>query len=262
MVLTPYVDVDCLVEIAEKAGAVIMNSYQQTDRVSYNNNLSPITQADIDADLIIHTELKKHYPFYSVWSEESQARPPDGTCSFFLVDPLDGTKEFINQNGEFTVNIAWVDQGRVLASVVLAPALNECFKADHRGSFWRQGGGNWRSIECRPAPLTTELLQIIDSRSHAHEGLTHWLTLLNRPYQLFVTGSSLKFCRVAQGLADVYPRFGITCQWDTAAGQGIVEGAGGEVIDFNGQPIQYGVFRDTLNPKFICKSKKLALPIR
>lgn len=249
------ININVLVEIAEQAGKAIMEIYTQPIKVTHKEDKSPLTEADLQADLIITTALKKHYPGVFILSEESVSSVPKEQESFFLVDPLDGTKEFIKRNAEFTVNIAWVYQQQVQAGVVYVPALQECFKADEKGAFCRHGQGDWQAIRCREKPAKTQSLRIVGSRSHAKEELDQWLDNLEQPYEFMAVGSSLKFCRVAQGAADVYPRFGPTCQWDTAAAQAIVEKAGGEVVDFEGNPLRYGVLREKLNSNFICQVK-------
>lgn len=176
---------------------------------------------------------------------------------FFLVDPLDGTKEFIKRNGEFTVNIALIEHGAPVAAVVLAPALGELFYAAQGvGAFKAQADGSGaRPIRCAPVSPTGHL-RVLGSRSHGLGHLDSWLAQLNRPHTFAATGSSLKFCRIAEGAADVYPRFGPTSQWDTAAGQCVLEQAGGQVVNAQGQPLRYGLDLPLINPDFTAWASK------
>ncbi|MEN9781368.1 MAG: 3(2),5-bisphosphate nucleotidase CysQ, partial [Pseudomonadota bacterium] len=170
----------------------------------------------------------------------------------FLVDPLDGTKEFLKRNGEFTVNIALIEHGAPVAGVVLAPALGELFyAAQGLGAFKAQADGSGaQPIRCSAAPDDAPL-RVVGSRSHGLGALDAWLAALKRPYVFTAAGSSLKFCRIAEGAADVYPRFGPTSQWDTAAGQCVLEQAGGRVVAAQAQPLRYGLDRLVINPEFV-----------
>jgi 3'(2'), 5'-bisphosphate nucleotidase len=182
-------------------------------------------------------------------SEESAPSHAGAADLFFLVDPLDGTKEFLNHTDEFTVNIAAVHHGRPLAGVVFAPALGELFAAGPDGPARKYTED--RSGDLRVAPFDrTRPLRVIGSRSHTSPAVQQWLDTLAMPYTFVAAGSSLKFCRVAEGHADVYPRFGHTSQWDTAAGQAVLERAGGAVADLSGGPLCYGCDRPMLNPFF------------
>jgi 3'(2'), 5'-bisphosphate nucleotidase len=247
---------DSLCQLAKAAGHEIMDVYQgQIDTWQKEDN-SPLTQADLRADKTIRSGLEMHFPHVFILSEESRSAEQDTIPdTLFLVDPLDGTKEFLKRNDEFTVNIALVHQGRVMAGVVFAPALNELFYA-------AQGLGCWKEDSIGKLQLTiaprddTKPLRIIGSRSHGSDQLNDWLETLNQPYTLMTAGSSLKFCRVADGQADIYPRFGLTCQWDTAAAQCIVEQAGGSVLNLNANSLSYGLARPLLNPFFIASAAK------
>lgn len=245
------VSADYLVQLAKEAGEAIMKIYEGDIAVEHKSDESPLTLADLEADRIICDGLQQQYPNIFILSEESTSGDLAAHDNFFLVDPLDGTKEFLKRNGEFTVNIAWVDNGVAEVAVVYVPALKECFKADATGAYEELTDGSWKKLG--PQRSRGEKLRIVGSRSHGAEEMEAWLATLTEPYEFLGVGSSLKFCRVAQGLADIYPRFGPTCQWDTAAAQCIVEKAGGTVTDLNGQQLRYGVLREKLNPYFICK---------
>jgi 3'(2'), 5'-bisphosphate nucleotidase len=239
--------------LARQAGSQIMEVYAQGGEVLEKPDRSPLTEADLRADRVIAAGLHSGFGDWPVVSEESGAPPAEGRAAdgtFFLVDPLDGTREFLQRNGEFTVNIALVQAGQPVAGVVYAPALDELFfGAAGLGVFKRDATGT-RPIRTS-ALLPGQTLRVLGSRSHGADRVQQWLAGLNRPYSFVPAGSSLKFCRVAEGAADVYPRLGPTSQWDTAAAQAIVELAGGVVLDLQGQPLRYGTHRSALNPEFM-----------
>ena len=244
----PELEVMC--RIAEAAAREVMAVYADDIDAWSKPDHSPLTDADLRADAVIRRGLTEAFPGVFILSEESPREPPGDEEIFFLVDPLDGTKEFIQRNGEFTVNIALVQRGSPVAGVVMAPALGELF-------FGARGIGAWQQQAGVVTPLAVarrrpgQPLRVIGSRSHGGEALALWLAGLPCEYRFVAAGSSLKFCRVAQGLADVYPRTGPTCQWDTAAGQAVLQAAGGAVLDPAGRPLAYGVLRQALNPNFI-----------
>jgi 3'(2'),5'-bisphosphate nucleotidase len=215
------------------------------------DDASPLTQADLRADAVIRRRLEAAFPGVFILSEESRssAVPLSQDGAFFLVDPLDGTKEFLKRNDEFTVNIALVHRGEPVAGVVLAPALGELyFAACGVGAWKRSRSGEAVALQ---VALPGEPLRVIGSRSHGGEALVRWLSLLPCEHTFVAAGSSLKFCRIAEGRADVYPRMGPTSQWDTAAGQAVLEVAGGVVLAADGTPLRYGLDRPNLNPNFI-----------
>ena len=239
-----------LCQIAEMAGREILAVYKQGGEVWEKADASPLTEADLRADRVIRAGLEQHFPGVFILSEESRSSEESDGNSFFLVDPLDGTKEFIKRNGEFTVNIAWVANGQPIAGVVFAPALDELFYAG-------VGLGSWKRDKSGLHPIVVSThsaeqpLRVIGSRSHGGEKLSEWLSSLRGSYSFVAAGSSLKFCRIAEGGADIYPRFGPTSQWDTAAAQCVLEVAGGSVTDLDGKPLRYGLDRPLLNPEFI-----------
>lgn len=247
-----------------------MSVYRCADfEVQMKSDHTPLTLADRLADEVINDGLGEMFPDVAVLSEESWFESDSliPTETFFLVDPLDGTKEFIERNGEFTVNIALIHRGKSVAGVIYAPALDEMFFAAHGLGAWKTDSLHTDELPLR-AVLTSDILthsseehteqaralRIVGSRSHGAGTLDDWLAQLGRPFEFVSMGSSLKFCRVAEGVADVYPRFAPTCQWDTAAGQCIVEVAGGEVlICEGGESLPYGLTRGMVNPSFICR---------
>lgn len=229
--------------IASEAGAAIMQVYGGEIAVRAKEDTSPVTQADDLAEQIILGRLAERLPHVPVLSEEAAGRGerPASSDRFLLVDPLDGTKEFINRNGEFTVNIACIEQGQVKAGCVYAPALQRVWLGGTRAFAGRmvpgQSLGDMQPIITRAYP--PEGLTAVASRSHADEATQAFLDRL-RIMNRQSAGSSLKFCLVAEGRADVYPRFGPTMEWDTAAGHAVLQAAGGVVLTPDGMPFVYG----------------------
>jgi 3'(2'), 5'-bisphosphate nucleotidase len=241
-----------VVAIAREAGREILRIYENGFAVELKDDRSPLTAADRAAHQAIVRSLARLTPDVPVWSEESataefseRSRWP----RFWLVDPLDGTKEFISRNGEFTVNIALVEGQEPVLGVVHVPALDrDYFGARGLGACRRDGTAAARPIAvCRPA---RDPVRVVGSRSHGGGSLQRFLARLG-PHELVAMGSSLKFCLVAEGAADVYPRLGPTSEWDTAAAQAVVEAAGGVVIDLGGRPLRYNTGPGVLNPHFL-----------
>ncbi|MFT4089783.1 MAG: 3'(2'),5'-bisphosphate nucleotidase CysQ [Asticcacaulis sp.] len=246
--------------IALEAGAEIMRLYDNGFSVETKSDASPVTEADQAAEVIILKGLAALAPEIPVVAEEEAAagRLPDIGQRFFLVDPLDGTKEFISRNGEFTVNIALIENAEPVAGVIYAPALGRIFwGARETGAFTADVTNgqieNTRPIHVRPSPENG--LKAIGSRSHGASETQDWL----KAYQVsdFVSaGSSLKFCLLAAGEADIYPRLGRTMEWDTAAGHAILNAAGGRMTNLDGSPFLYGKRNQTddvdfANPHFV-----------
>jgi 3'(2'),5'-bisphosphate nucleotidase len=240
-----------LCKMAQAAGQEIMAVYDKGGAVWQKDDASPLTEADLRADAVIRQGLETAFPSVFILSEESRSAGDAPADMFFLVDPLDGTKEFLKRNGEFTVNIALVRQGVPIAGVVFAPALGELFYAALGLGAWVQATGSAPQALQVAAWQPTEPLRVIGSRSHGGDKLAAWLATLSCQHSFVAAGSSLKFCRIAQGQADIYPRFGPTSQWDTAAAQCVLEVAGGAVRDLPGKPLRYGLQRPLLNPEFV-----------
>ncbi len=240
-----------IISIALGAGDIIMDIYGGPVEVKTKDDSSPVTQADEAAEKYILAALAELTPDIPVVAEEQAATgtmPDISRGVFWLVDPLDGTKEFISRNGEFTVNIALVMNGNPVLGVVHAPAIGRTFYgAEDEGAFCLEGD-EARVITARPPP--TDGVVVVTSRSHgAGEELDAFLGNLNVA-STSPAGSSLKFCLVAAGEADVYPRFGRTMEWDTAAGQAVLMAAGGRVETAAGDPLLYGK-EGVENPHFI-----------
>ena len=241
-----------LCAIARAAGDAILEVYGREFAVQLKSDRSPLTEADEISHRIIGEGLRALDGSVPVLSEESA--PPDAATRrawtrFWLVDPLDGTKEFLKRNGEFTVNIALVEDRRAALGVVLAPALGRLYYGAVGIGAWRQdGGGTPKPIHVQsPA---AQKPRVVGGRSHPSGEFADYLASLG-PHEITPMGSSLKICLVAEGAADVYPRFGPTSEWDTAAAQAILESAGGRMIDRVGQPLRYNTKEDLLNPHFL-----------
>jgi 3'(2'), 5'-bisphosphate nucleotidase len=254
MALTP----DTLARIALDAGQEIMRIYRTEFSVDTKDDKSPLTEADARAEALILARLAEADPDLKVIAEESVAGGivPEHGARFALVDPLDGTKEFIARNGEFTVNIAIIEHGRAVMGVVYAPALDRLFVAESPSSAWQAkaapGGPlptERQTLRIRRAPAAG--LSAVASKSHRSPETDAWLANYH-VHEIVAAGSSLKFCLVAAGEADVYPRLGRTMEWDTAAGQAVVEAAGGRVLQLDGAPLLYGKrARGYDNPDFV-----------
>lgn len=243
--------VDDIVSIAKEAGQAIMAVYEQDIEVQQKHDNSPLTQADLAAHNIIENSLSVLIPELPVLSEESAAIPfatRRQWGNYWLVDPLDGTREFIKRNGEFTVNIALIENHQPVMGVVFAPALNLLFYAARgQGAYRQLGSKTPQLIHARPFDSTQ--VTVAGSRSHAGEELLRFLDRMG-PHMLISMGSSLKICLVAEGRADVYPRLGLTSEWDTAAAQCVLEEAGGRLVGLDGEPFRYNLKESLLNPHF------------
>lgn len=254
-----------LARLAIEAGQLVMQHYELNAPSRQKADKSPVTDADEAAEHLILEGLARLAPGVPVVSEEAAAAGyiPDVEASFFLVDPLDGTKEFIARNGEFTVNIALIDHGVPVLGAVYAPAFARLFTGASRGAHeWHWPAaeaaadltlGAARSIAARAAHSSPIGLW---SRSHGQyreeEYRNHYDIGVAR-----IVGSSLKFCIIAAGEADIYPRHGTTMEWDTAAGQAVLEAAGGSVRDLFGKRLAYGKAGDKYaNPSFVARGLK------
>lgn len=239
--------------LARSAGQAIMRVYETADpSVHRKSDGSLLTEADLASHEIITNGLRSLKPGYPVLSEESAEVPRNERATwrrFWLVDPLDGTKEFVCRNGEFTVNIALIDGDEPILGIVFAPAMNTMyFAARGIGAFKDDGE---RRVELHARRPSGEKKRLIVSRSHS-ETIDQWKKRFG-DCEIVPIGSSIKFCLIAEGAADLYPRFGPTMEWDTAAAQCIVEVAGGSVIDAEGSRLRYNK-PDLRNPSFTVKT--------
>ncbi len=250
-----------LLQLARAAAREIMAIYGSDFAVRDKADLSPVTEADEKAERVILAGLREHFPDVPVVAEEQAAAGivPLTAEDFFLVDPLDGTKEFVSRNGEFTVNIARIRNGVPVTGVVYAPACKMLYWGEAGRAAVAEFGVEdsfasvqWKVCSVRQAPASG--LTVIASRSHRDAETDAYLAKV-KVAKLISAGSSLKFCKVACGAADLYPRFGRTMEWDTAAGQAVLEAAGGKVVDVSGAPLRYGKRqRGFDNPGFIASA--------
>ena len=247
---------DQLRPIAEAAGRAILDVRARGFDVDKKTDASPVTEADRVAEGIVVAELEKLSPAFSIIAEEKVSAgdiPEINGSAFWLVDALDGTKEFIKNGADFTVNIALVYDGVPIFGIVHAPARNETFVgvvdpngSDRRAEVWRDGKASPISVRTRPP-------KVVVAGSRSHEVADEMYAFLSN-YEVsdrVVIGSSLKFCLVAEGLADFYPRFGPTCEWDTGAGHAVLRAAGGRVHTFDGAELPYKKAPSFLNGKFL-----------
>ena len=241
-----------LQQLVHQAGEAIMQVYQTADfSIETKKDDSPVTKADLDAHYLLVDGLAKLTPHIAIVSEEdpaSQIVPQTHNC-YWLIDPLDGTKEFINRNGQFTVNLALIEDN--------APSFGFVSTPIDQTLYW--GGkhlGAWRLRDNSIEPLQTQTQQspqrVVASKSHLNDATRDFITNLG-PTTLVQAGSSLKLLRIAEGEADIYPRLAPTCEWDTAAAQAVLEGAGGKVTQVDGSPMEYGK-ANISNPHFVASS--------
>jgi len=237
--------------IGREAGRAIMAVYTTDFAIGHKQDDSPLTAADRAAHEVIARGLAELSPRWPLLSEESHspaAAIRRAWSRYWLVDPLDGTKEFIQRNGEFTVNIALIDEHRPVLGMVYAPASDLEYSAATGLGAWRRAAGRTTRIHVAERAAATP--RVVASRSHANQALADYLARLGT-HELTSIGSSLKICLVAEGRADLYPRFGPTREWDTAAAQAVLESAGGCIMDLAGRPLRYNTKDDLTNPHFL-----------
>jgi len=241
-----------VLQLSVEAGDAIMDIYAKDFNVEYKEDESPVTDADLAAHKIITAGLQQLTPDIPVLSEENAGI--DWTTrqtwnKYWLVDPIDGTKEFIKKNGEFTVNIALIKAGTPILGVVHAPTLNVSYLAAEALGAFRQC--NEARIELKVTKKTNSgLIKVVGSRSHPSADLADYLEQFDE-VTMVPKGSSLKLCLVAEGEADVYPRLGPTSEWDTGAGHAVAQIAGASVTQIDGSPLVYNQKESYLNPYFI-----------
>jgi 3'(2'), 5'-bisphosphate nucleotidase len=250
--IEPQEFIEPMVELAITAGEAILKVYATDFGIQEKNDGSPLTQADMASHHRIYQGLKALTPDIPILSEESEL-PTFAERSqwerYWLVDPLDGTREFVNRNGEFTINIALIEASRPIFGVVYVPVINKIyFGCANYGAECRSDGADWEKISV--SKKSAEPVRIVGSRSHRGSSLDEFLEKLGA-YEMCPMGSSLKFCLIAEGAADIYPRFGPTSEWDTAAAQAVVEQAGGSVVTLDGNPLLYNRKSDIINAHFL-----------
>ncbi len=239
--------------IAQAAGREILEVYAQGETApTLKEDDSPLTAADLRSQRLIVSALAALTPGIPVLSEEAP-RPPWAERSrwtrHWLVDPLDGTREFLSRNGEFTVNIALIEAHAPVLGVVHVPVSGTTYRGIPGEGAWREVGGAPPQV-LHAAARAADPVRVVGSRSHRGDSLEGFLARLGR-HELKAVGSSLKFCMIAEGTADVYPRLGPTSEWDTAAGHAVAVAAGGTVVELDGQPLKYNTRAGLLNPFFV-----------
>ncbi len=249
-----------LMPAVERAGDAIMQIYRGGFTVRHKDDDSPLTLADLESQRIILESLAALTPDVPVLSEESANAAWGERKSWkelWVVDPLDGTREFVKRNGEFTINIALVVDHEPVLGIVAAPARELLYwGASGVGAFSRHRGDEQRGIHVAPPQNP---IRVVGSRSHPSPETAGFLARLG-PHEVSGIGSSLKFCLVAEGGADLYPRFGPTSEWDTAAGQAVLEAAGGHVTRLDGHRLRYNCRESLLNGDFLAYSHASVLP--
>ncbi|MCF6093260.1 3'(2'),5'-bisphosphate nucleotidase CysQ [Microaerobacter geothermalis] len=238
------IDIQKVIEIAKEAGQEILKIYHTDFSVQKKEDDSPLTAADQASHQVISKELSALYPDIPILSEEGKDilyKERINWKRFWLVDPLDGTKEFINRNGEFTVNIALIENGYPVLGVIYVPEFDILYYGTQQdGALKINQNGDVEKLKVKQ--VESDSFTIVESRSHPSKELEEWMKEIKKKYgniERVKRGSSLKFCAVAEGLADLYPRLGPTMEWDTAAGQAIVEAAGGCVVTLEGKRLSY-----------------------
>lgn len=240
-------------DIARRAGGEILEVYAGAElAATAKSDASPLTAADVRAHRLIVQALRELAPEVPVLSEESVHTPFAQRSlwrRYWLVDPLDGTREFLSRNGEFTVNIAFIDGHKPALGVVHVPVTDTSYRGLPGAGAWRQRGGS-AADPIYVARRTASPPRVAGSRSHRGDSLDEFLARLG-PHELLPLGSALKFCLIAEGGADVYPRLSPTSEWDTAAAHAVVTAAGGTVCRLDGAPLEYNTREELLNPSFV-----------
>ena len=242
--------------VSIEAGKEILNFYNNDIEVTHKEDLSPLTKADLASNKIILEALKKLNSNIPILSEESLVdwSIRKNWKKYWLVDPLDGTKEFIKKNGEFTVNIALIQDNNPILGVVYVPAKSLLYLAEkNKGSFktnTKDKLENFEGIQKILVSNQTKRARVIGSRSHSNATFDNWVKEKFPNAEIVQAGSSLKFCLIAEGEADIYPRFGPTSEWDIAAGHIIVDEAGGKIRTFQNNSIKYNTKENIINPEF------------
>jgi 3'(2'), 5'-bisphosphate nucleotidase len=249
---------DPVAAIARAAGREILEVYASGDVAATTKaDASPLTEADLRAHTLIVEHLRQLTPAVPVLSEEAAETPYSERARwdrYWLVDPLDGTKEFLSRNGQFTVNIALIEHHAPVLGVVHVPVSDTTYRGLAGSGAWRQQGTE-QNEAIRVAARSADPVRVVGSRSHRGDSLDSFLARVGR-FALHPMGSSLKLCLVAEGAADVYPRLGPTSEWDTAAAHAVVLAAGGEVCRLDGAALRYNTHAELLNPHFVAFGPK------
>jgi len=249
--------IDKVIKLSQEAGKAILDIYNSDTSYKIKSDNSPLTKADLTSNKIITDYLKKLTPSIPILSEEESKIPFKIRSSwdeYWLIDPLDGTKEFIKKNGEFTVNIALINKSRPIFGVIYIPVTGEIFwGSKYNGSFTKKDGMDPIQINTN---TRNDRIRIVTSRSHSANELEYFTGKIKK-YETISVGSSIKFCLIANGKADIYLRLGKTSEWDTAAGDAILRYAGGNTVNFKNESLIYNSKASLINPAFIATSNKL-----
>ncbi len=256
-----------IIRAAIDAGDAIMEVYATDFIIDIKSDNTPLTMADTRANDIITTVLDTTgIPYISEEGDLTPFHIRENWTRFWLVDPMDGTKEFVNRNGEFSVNIALIDNHKPIVGIIYAPVSDTLYLADDSGAWKVEhakgivvGNGNYAHLKRKaiklPLPRTTQDFTVVVSRSHLNPETTEFINSTKREHdsiRIVSRGSSLKMCMIAEGDADVYPRFGLTSEWDTADGHALISAAGGSVVQFNNHEVEISYNSlDLQNPSFI-----------
>jgi len=250
-------------QLMREVSALIESHYHGAAASEYRQKTdsTPLTQADLAAHQMLEAGLTRAFPWLPVLSEESSQAVKDvrhGFSDYWLVDPLDGTKEFLNRTGEFTINVAMIRNGEPRLGFIAAPLLNRLwFGGRHLGSYVMALNTDTPEpmpIQCAMLGRNSKLVRVLSGARHKNTALQAFLSWLESRFQQVHrsnSGSALKFCQLAEGSGDVYPRFSPCCEWDTGAGQAIVEGAGGSVLRLDGEPLSYNRSDSLMSPHFL-----------
>ena len=248
-----------LIKISKNAGDAIMDIYESEFDVNFKSDQSPLTKADIVSNKIISDSLYKLNPKIPILSEESSHISFNERSSwdeYWLIDPLDGTKEFINKNGEFTTNIALIKKNKPIFGIIHAPCINETYWGGQSlGCYFLKDDSYSDIKKINVSPNVNQKITMVSSRSHPSDNLKYILEMIGE-HKILSIGSSLKFCLIAKGEADCYLRLGPTSEWDTAAGDAIVRAARGSIKAINGSEIKYNESDSILNPNFIAAANE------
>ena len=249
--------IESVIDIANLAGDAIMSIYNTDFDYELKDDNSPLTKADIASNELIINGLKSLDLIYPILSEESakiEFNKRSLWNKYWLIDPLDGTKEFLKKNGQFTVNIAFIENNSPTFGVIRVPAQSVTYWGGVDIAPMKKIDAE-KENEIRVSNYNSKKLKVISSRSHKNKNLETFLNKLGMIEEIYI-GSSLKFCLLAEGKADFYPRIGPTSEWDTAAGEAILASSGGSVVSLDGKSISYNTSESLLNPNFLASSKK------
>jgi len=254
--------IDELIIISKLAGMETLKYHGQLRENDIENKIdnTPVTQADLAAHKIIVENLSKAFPDIPILSEESEKEVFDlrhNFEDFFLVDPIDGTKEFIKESGEYTINIAYIVNHEVRAGVVYLPVTDELYYGTERGSYLIKNG---KTLKLPLVPYEENQIRVVSSKSHPNSATDQYIESLGKKYKKVISlqfGSSLKLCKVAEGVADLNPRLGGTSEWDIAAGHAVLLGAGGDIVELGSSNRVKDNKNSLLNPFYEAKRKEL-----